>query len=111
MSTDNRGRIRLSIGQHVEIHKAVNEEYAKSNLSDDQFAAMLSKRLGFQLTKSHVQSARETYGIQGNGTRGERNAEGVTKGAVARISELEKSVAQLKEYVSVLMKFKTDLEK
>lgn len=110
MTVDAKGRLRLSIGQHVEVHKAVHEEYAKSNLGDEEFARMLSKRLGYELTKSHVQTARETYGIPGNGTHGARKAEGVTKNALVRISDLEKIVAALRANVVALLQFKAELD-
>lgn len=54
---------RLTIPQHVLLHKLVEEEYAKSGLSDTQFVEFAEKRLGFSVAASSIALARETYNI------------------------------------------------
>ena len=90
-----QGKDSLTMIQSAKLLTLVNDEFAKANLTEPEFAAHATKVLGFEVKTSHVNSRRVALGIPSrkemNGARKAMTIESLFE----LVRELEKRVATL----------------
>lgn len=88
---------KLRFAHQVKLAEFLRAEYAKSGLSDKMFSQKASVALGFMITEGNVHGMRTELEIPSNQ---EKRREERSRTILARIEDLETTVANLMEIVT-----------
>lgn len=86
----------LGVAGYIQLHKLVEEEYAKSTLDDNAFAGFASTKLGMRISRENVQKAREISNTAPNNPQHDTRVGQL----ITRVQKLEARILALEEIVT-----------